>query len=131
MRLNLLRLSIIAAVVAIPTLDDMELDSAPAPKDACAIVAADGDFTTVTHARNCLKSIPFNETIRKATLDTITATIPFYAFKDILAKYEGGPFSIDIDIEAELERIASSEYDSDYDFHSDLFQSFLNLVLKR
>jgi len=96
--------------------------------DPCGIVAEDGEFTTVTHARECLQSIPFSEEIRQKTIDALLKTLRFYTFKDISIGFdEGGPHEVDVDLQDGLEKMAVKSYESDHEFHNDVYSLFTSL----
>ncbi|KAI0772829.1 hypothetical protein BD413DRAFT_35102 [Trametes elegans] len=88
--------------------------------DACAKIAGK-DFVLPADALACLKSFPFNETIRANVLDVVTGLFKLYTFEPYYLNsphpYEDSTVSIS-DKFAELNR---TSYDTDYDFHKALF----------
>jgi hypothetical protein len=83
--------------------------AAPIASDPCAAIAGTM-FATPADMRACLRSFPFNETLRQNILSTVSRIIDFYTFEDYYPKFTH-PFPNNIDIRAELFRINSTSYD--------------------
>ncbi|KAF9205477.1 hypothetical protein BGZ49_003966 [Haplosporangium sp. Z 27] len=102
----------------------------PASHDPCSTLAAlNVTAITIDHVSSCYKSIEFNPTIAKDTLDTLyTIYNDFYVFRDsALTPKLPLPFvSPPVDILAGLEEIYKKRYSIDYDFHLDI-----NLLINR
>ncbi|KAF9995818.1 hypothetical protein BGZ65_008565, partial [Modicella reniformis] len=78
---------------------------------------------TVLHVSACYKSIDFNQSVAKTTLDSLyTLYNDFFIFRDTaLTPNLTLPFtSPPVDILAGLEHIRNNIYTTDYDFHTDL-----------
>ncbi|KAF9997151.1 hypothetical protein BGZ65_007265, partial [Modicella reniformis] len=78
---------------------------------------------TVLHVSECYKSIDFNPSEAKTTLDSLyTLYNDFFIFRDAaLTPNLALPFtSPPVDILAGLEQIRNNKYTTDYDFHADL-----------
>jgi hypothetical protein len=76
--------------------------------DPCAAIAG-AQFVTPAQTLACLKSFPFNETLRQNVLDTVSKVFDFYTFEDYYPNPRP-PFPNTIDIRAELARIRCSSY---------------------
>jgi hypothetical protein len=81
---------------------------APVRSDPCAAIAGTL-FATPAGNSACLRSFPFNETLRQNVLDTVSRILDFYTFEDYYPK-PSAPFRNMIDIRAELARIRYSSY---------------------
>lgn len=82
--------------------------AAPALSDPCAAIAG-SYFSTPGDTQACLRSFPFNETLRKNVLDVVWRVLDFYTFEDYYPT-SSGPFPSTIDIRAEVTRINSTSY---------------------
>ncbi|KAI0251842.1 hypothetical protein BJV78DRAFT_1125641 [Lactifluus subvellereus] len=96
---------------------------APVRSDPCAAIAG-ALFATPAGALACLRSFPFNETLRQNVLSTVSRVFDFYTFEYYYPN-PSPPFKNMVDIRAELARINSSSYATDYDFNLDLY-NFVN-----
>jgi hypothetical protein len=81
---------------------------APVRSDPCAAIAG-AQFVTPAHTLACLKSFPFNETLRQTVLDTVSRVFDFYTFEDYYPN-PSAPFPNTVDVRAELARIRYSSY---------------------
>ncbi|KAH9996284.1 hypothetical protein BJV77DRAFT_1059470 [Russula vinacea] len=95
----------------------------PILSDPCAAIAG-ALFLTPADALACLRSFPFNETLRQNVLSTVSRVFDFYTFEDYYPK-STAPFQNNDNIRAELARINSTLYETDYDFNLDLY-NFVN-----
>lgn len=108
--------------------------------DPCAAISGNL-FSTPADTLACLRSFPFNETLRQNVLSTVSKVFNFYTFEDYYPKFVP-PFQTNINIRAELARINTTSYDvsscgshrhlrsqhvpqTDYDFNLDLY-NFVN-----
>lgn len=99
--------------------------AAPALSDPCAAIAG-ALFSTPGNALACLRSFPFNETLRRNVLTTVSRVLDFYTFEDYYPR-STAPFPNTIDIRPNLARISSTSYATDYDFNLDLYNSINQL----
>ncbi|KAF8497585.1 hypothetical protein F5888DRAFT_1794404 [Russula emetica] len=93
----------------------------PVRPDACAAIAGE-TFSKPADALACLRSFSFNETLRQNILSTVSRVLDFYTFEEYYPK-SSFPFPNNVDIRAELTRINSTSYITDYDFNLDLYNS--------
>ena len=110
--------------------------------DPCATIAGQ-QFVVPSHALACLKSFPFNETLRQNVLSVVSRVFDFYTFENWYLKSPPPFLDSTIDIRKQLIRINSTKYDvsilnrlthlndlqemiqTDYDFNKDLY-NFVN-----
>ena len=81
---------------------------APVRSDPCAAIAGTL-FATPAESLACLRSFPFNETLRQNVLSIVSRVFDFYTFEDYYPN-TSPPFQNMVDIRAELARIESSSY---------------------
>jgi len=109
----------------------------PIRLDACAAIAGE-TFSKPADALACLRSFPFNETLRQNILSIVSRVLDSFTFEDYYPK-SSFPFPTKVDIRAELARINSTSYvvsscgyfivdsadtfQTDYDFNLDLYNS--------
>jgi hypothetical protein len=82
--------------------------AAAVPPDPCAAIAG-ALFATHADTLACLKSFPFNETLRQNVLDIVDRVFDFYTFEYYYPDPDG-PFQDTEDIRDELARIRSESY---------------------
>ncbi|KAH9048887.1 hypothetical protein EDB84DRAFT_1585859 [Lactarius hengduanensis] len=99
--------------------------AAPAPSDPCAAIAG-SRFSTPKDTLACLRSFPFNQTLRRNVMTTVSRVFDFYTFEDYYPR-SSTPFPSTINIRAELDRINSTPYATDYDFNLDLYNTINQL----
>ncbi|KAH9947801.1 hypothetical protein B0H21DRAFT_876506 [Amylocystis lapponica] len=105
------------AIVAVLTLEN---------SDPCAAIAGQ-TYVAPADAMACLTSFPFNETLRQNVLTVVSRVFDFYTFEDYYL-HSPPPFQAStVNIRAELSRINSTAYDSDYAFNRDLYNVVNNL----
>jgi hypothetical protein len=80
----------------------------PISPDPCAAIAEE-TFSKPADALACLRSFPFNETLRQNVLSTVLGVLDFYTFEDYYPK-SSFPFPNKVDIRAEIARINSTSY---------------------
>eukprot|EP01028_Stygiella_incarcerata_P004567 TRINITY_DN2007_c0_g1_i5.p1 TRINITY_DN2007_c0_g1~~TRINITY_DN2007_c0_g1_i5.p1 ORF type:complete len:1366 (+),score=295.80 TRINITY_DN2007_c0_g1_i5:79-4176(+) len=95
-----------------------------AAADQCTIQA--GIYYDVSLVRDCFRSIPFDETIRKDTVKQLRNLIEAYSFTE-RSKNSGAPFFINVDLQAEIDRMETAPYLCDFDFHADVNEVFNRL----
>ncbi|KAJ7770130.1 hypothetical protein DFH07DRAFT_768685 [Mycena maculata] len=95
--------------------------------DPCAHIAGE-KWVSPREARDCMFSFPVDPEIKANIIQVVNATLPFHTSVNyqILAP---PPFRNDVheDIAADLARISQMTYESDFDFHLDLYHSFKRL----
>ncbi|KAJ4491905.1 hypothetical protein C8J55DRAFT_502397 [Lentinula edodes] len=92
----------------------------PAPSDPCAAIAGKL-FALPADVLACEKSFPFNETLRQNVLTTVSRVFDFYTFENWYLD-SPAPFQESTNnIRANLTRINTTQYDTDYDFNIDLY----------
>ncbi|KAH9968140.1 hypothetical protein BC827DRAFT_1122317 [Russula dissimulans] len=99
--------------------------AAPVHPDYCAAIAGT-PFVKPADALACLKSFPFNETLRQNVLSTVARVFDFYTFEDYYPK-STTPFPNNVNIRDEIARINSTSYATDYDFNRDLYDAINQL----
>jgi hypothetical protein len=82
--------------------------AAPTLSDPCTAIAG-ALFSRPIDALACLKSFPFNETLRQNVLSTVSRVLDFYTFEDYYPK-STIPFPNEVNIRAELARINATLY---------------------
>ncbi|KAI9513423.1 hypothetical protein F5148DRAFT_1273072 [Russula earlei] len=97
--------------------------AAPVCPDPCAAIAG-SLFSKPADALACLRSFPFNETLRQNVMSTVSRVFDFYTFENYYPK-STAPFPNDVHIRNGLSRINSTSYVTDYDFNRDLYR-FVN-----
>jgi hypothetical protein len=80
----------------------------PIPPDACAAIAGE-PFSKPSDALACLRSFPFNDTLRQNVLSTVSRVLDSYTFEDYYPK-SSFPFPNKVDIRVELARINTTSY---------------------
>ncbi|KAF7366694.1 TSPc domain-containing protein [Mycena sanguinolenta] len=89
--------------------------------DPCAVIAGKS-FMLPSDALACLKSFPFNETLRQNVLtDTISRVFDFYTFEDYYLDSPPPFQESTVNIRAALAAINTTKYATDYDFNVDLY----------
>ncbi|KAL5498002.1 hypothetical protein ACEPAH_2933 [Sanghuangporus vaninii] len=91
-----------------------------APSDPCASIAGQ-DFVVPADALACLKSFPFNETLRQNVLTVVSRVFDFFTFEDFYLDSPPPFQESTANIRQELARINSTEYATDFDFNKDLY----------
>ena len=82
--------------------------AAPFDSDPCSAIAG-ALFSTPPDMLACLRSFPFNETLRQNILSTVSKVFNFYTFEDYYPN-SNPPFTNHVNIRAELLRINSTSY---------------------
>ncbi len=77
--------------------------------DPCAKIAGK-NFTLPADALACLKSFPFNETLRQNVLTNIARVFDFFTFEDYYLNSPPPFQESTIDIRAQLDRINRTKY---------------------
>ncbi|GJJ13364.1 hypothetical protein Clacol_007616 [Clathrus columnatus] len=95
--------------------------AAPSAHDPCIKVAGK-TFAAPADALACLRSFPFNETIRQNVISVVSGVFDFYTFEDYYLN-SPPPFQESTsNIRAEIQRINTTSYETDFDFSKDLYQ---------
>ncbi|KAI0705325.1 hypothetical protein C8Q76DRAFT_683057 [Earliella scabrosa] len=89
-------------------------------RDPCARIAGK-PFVPPRDALACLKSFPFNETLRQNVLTVVSRVFDFYTFEDFYLNSPPPFQDSTINIRAELARINRTRYATDFDFNQDLY----------
>ncbi|KAM5545927.1 hypothetical protein V8D89_000053 [Ganoderma adspersum] len=109
-----------AALVALLGYAGVALAAPSAASDPCAKVAGKA-FVPPADALACYKSFPFNETLRQNVLTVVDRVFNFYTFEDYYL-HSPRPFQDStVNIRAQLKRIGSTKYKTDFDFNHDLY----------
>ncbi|KAJ4479394.1 hypothetical protein J3R30DRAFT_3288983 [Lentinula aciculospora] len=94
--------------------------AAPASSDPCATIAGKL-FALPADVLACERSLPFNETLRQNVLTTISRVFDFYTFENWYLD-SPAPFQESTNnIRANLTRINTTHYETDYDFNIDMY----------
>ncbi|KAJ7130238.1 hypothetical protein C8R44DRAFT_775165 [Mycena epipterygia] len=95
--------------------------AAKGPPDPCAAIAGQA-FVQPADALACLKSFPFNETLRQNVLThNIARVFDFYTFEDYYLDSPPPFQESTANIRAGLAKINTTKYKTDYDFNLDLY----------
>ena len=98
-----------AVALGLPNLTGA-LPTMPRSEDPCAKVAGK-TFVPPTDALACLKSFPFNETLRQNVMSVVSTVFDFYTFEDYYLN-SPPPFQESTkNIRAQLSRINSTKYE--------------------
>ncbi|KAI0089698.1 hypothetical protein BDY19DRAFT_889505 [Irpex rosettiformis] len=84
--------------------------------DPCAAIAGQ-PFVLPAKALACLKSFPFNETLKQNVLTNIARVFDFYTFEDFYLNSPPPFQESTTDIRADIARINATTYATDYDFN--------------
>ncbi|KAI0790457.1 hypothetical protein C8Q75DRAFT_117560 [Abortiporus biennis] len=88
--------------------------------DPCAKFAGQ-TFVVPSDALACLKSFPFNETLRQNVLNNVARVFDFFTFEDFYLKSPPPFQESTTNIRADLARINSTKFATDYDFNRALY----------
>ncbi|KZT22301.1 hypothetical protein NEOLEDRAFT_1138220 [Neolentinus lepideus HHB14362 ss-1] len=91
-----------------------------AASDPCAKIAGQ-TFVVPSDAMACLKSFPFNETLRQNVLTVISTVFDFYTFEYYYLSSPAPFQESTTNIRADIARINSTKYATDYDFNRALY----------
>ncbi|PSR81755.1 hypothetical protein PHLCEN_2v6264 [Hermanssonia centrifuga] len=110
----MLATSLVALAVLVPALTNA---AAVVPRaDPCAAIANQA-FSVPSKALACLKSFPFNETLRQNVIANIAGVFDFYTFEDFYLDSPPPFQESTANIRAEIARINSTKFETDYDFN--------------
>ncbi|KAI0634239.1 hypothetical protein C8Q77DRAFT_1110664 [Trametes polyzona] len=114
------RLAALVALSAVPA----AVLAAPAAPDAradpCTKIAGK-TFAPPADALACMKSFPFNETLRQNVLNVVSRVFDFYTFEDYYLNSPPPFQDSTTNIRAQLARINRTHYATDFDFNKDLY----------
>ncbi|KAH9048867.1 hypothetical protein EDB84DRAFT_1556539 [Lactarius hengduanensis] len=94
--------------------------AATAVSDPCAKITG-LQFVDPMDAIACQKSFPFNETLRQNVLSVVSRVFDFYTFEDFYLNSPPPFQESTTNIRADIARINSTHYATDYDFNRDLW----------
>ena len=83
--------------------------AAPAASDPCAKIAGQA-FAAPADALACMKSFPFNETLRQNVLTAVSRVFDFYTFEDYYLNSPPPFQESTINIRAEIARMNTTHY---------------------
>ncbi|KAJ3829498.1 hypothetical protein F5880DRAFT_1470491 [Lentinula raphanica] len=116
----LLPLRYLVSVAVTLTSNYHQAVAAPAPSDPCTAIAGQ-TFVLPADVLACERSFPFNETLRQNVLTTVSRVFDFYTFENWYLD-SPPPFQESTNnIRANLSRINTTVYETDYDFNIDLY----------
>lgn len=97
----------------------------PVPKPDPCIKVAGKTWVLPSEARECLRSFPLKPEIKANILEIVTKTLAFHASTNYQIQAPP-PYHNDVhhDLHRDLERIEKTEYESEFDFHVDVYTSF-------
>ncbi|KAJ6588363.1 hypothetical protein B0H19DRAFT_1248035 [Mycena capillaripes] len=99
----------------------------PSAGDPCTVIAGQ-TFVHPADALACLKSFPFNETLRQNVLtNNIAKVFDFFTFEDYYLQSPPPFQESTANIRAGLAKINSTKYATDYDFNVDLYNFITEL----
>ncbi|THH11140.1 hypothetical protein EW146_g8141, partial [Bondarzewia mesenterica] len=98
----------------------LETIAAPDNFDPCAKIAG-LTFAAAADAIACQKSFPFNETLRQNVLNNIARVFDFFTFEDFYLNSPPPFQESTTNIRADIARINSTRYTTDYDFNLDVW----------
>ncbi|KAI0317981.1 hypothetical protein OF83DRAFT_1057662 [Amylostereum chailletii] len=96
----------------------------PSETDPCTSISG-SLFARPADALACQRSFVFNETLRQNVLSVVEGVFDFFTFEDYYVNSPPPFQSSTVNIRAEIQRINSTHYDTDYDFNRDLY-NFVN-----
>ncbi|TFK75632.1 hypothetical protein BDN72DRAFT_448111 [Pluteus cervinus] len=94
--------------------------AATRPVDFCALVSG-AKYALPATALACLKSFPFNETLRQNVLTNVDRVFNFYNFEEFYLNSPPPFQESTVDIRKALAKINSTHYHTDYDFNMALY----------
>nr|GAT43444.1 predicted protein [Mycena chlorophos] len=113
--------------VAFAFVAPLAVAASSAARDPCAAVAGK-DFVLPADALSCLKSFPFNETLRQNVLtNNVARVFDFFTFEFYYLDSPAPFQESTANIRAELARINTTHYETDYDFSWDLYLTITQL----
>ena len=127
-------LIIMIALSAVIAVGNLNGSKAPSTSSATActfqtiFILGDDNFTVVSPARlqACYATMPLDNIVRTNAVNVLRSLTAMYQFSD-LAVNSGAPYYIQVDLNAELGRMAAVPYASDYGFHSDVQRTWHRL----
>ncbi|KAI0672323.1 hypothetical protein C8Q78DRAFT_1077857 [Trametes maxima] len=110
----------LAALVALSVIPTALAAPAPEAADPCVKIAGKA-FAPPADALACMKSFPFNETLRQNVLTVISRVFDFYTFEDYYLDSPPPFQDSTTNIRAQLARINRTHYQTDFDFNKELY----------
>jgi hypothetical protein len=99
-----------------PTRRDAEL---PRQSDPCPL----GTYEGIQQGLICLRSLENDATRQASIMDAVEKTLQFYVYRDVNTA-DLQPAGVNVDMEAELTRIRTTNYEYEYQLHADLAKLF-------
>jgi len=93
----------------------------------CDFFGSGAFFLTLEDGISCLQSVPFSSSTRDEIVDGLEDAMAFYIYKDVNTDVSYGGDQISLDIFREIDRISNSNYNSDYELHSDIAEAFIQM----
>lgn len=105
-----MRARLVQAVLSVVAAEALFARAAPAAADPCAAFAGQA-FVVPAQALACLKSFPFNETLRQNVLTVISRVFDFYTFEDFYLNSPPPFQESTTNIRADIARINSTKFE--------------------
>ncbi|KAJ3735806.1 hypothetical protein DFJ43DRAFT_1212282, partial [Lentinula guzmanii] len=106
-------------------------NTAPAPLDQCAAIAGK-EWVSPLEARSCMHSFPVDPVVKENIIEVVNKTIAMHTSVNYQIQAPK-PFDkarytdVHEDLHKDLARISQQEYQSEFQFHLDLFHTFRRL----
>lgn len=113
--------SLVSALSLATAVFSAAVTHSPVQPDACKAIASKLPFVPPEEALACLRSFPFNDTVRKNVLANANGVLDFYTFEPYYLRSPAPFQESTINIRAELSRMAKKRYTTDYDFSVELY----------
>ncbi|KAF8327612.1 uncharacterized protein EI90DRAFT_3146311 [Cantharellus anzutake] len=95
-------------------------------QDPCVKIAGHS-YVAPADALACMRSFPYNETLKKNVLAVVSGALDFFTF-EAEQIHSPPPFQeSSVNLRSELARIKATKYPTDYDFNKDLFDTINRL----
>ncbi|KAF8310106.1 hypothetical protein DL93DRAFT_2214513 [Clavulina sp. PMI_390] len=115
---SLLSFSTSTSALRVPVSEDDSLSSRAS--DPCAQIAGQA-FVDPALALGCLRSFPYNETLKQNVLTVVSRSLDFFTFEDEQLASPPPFQESSVNLRAQIARINATKYSTDYDFNRDLF----------
>ncbi|KAG2015627.1 hypothetical protein CC2G_008882 [Coprinopsis cinerea AmutBmut pab1-1] len=96
----------------------------PEPLDPCAAIAGQ-KWVLPSEARACIRSFPLSPEVKANVIEVVNKTLAFHTSVNYQVQAPP-PYHNDVheDLHGDLDRISQTEYDSEFDFHLDVYRAF-------
>ncbi|KAJ3768691.1 hypothetical protein FB446DRAFT_815071 [Lentinula raphanica] len=105
-------------------------NTAPAPLDYCAAIAGK-QWVSPLEARSCMHSFPVDPVVKENIIEVVNKTIAMHTSVNYQIQapkpFDKANYDVHEDLHKDLARISQQEYQSEFQFHLDLFQTFRRL----